>query len=125
MRRSTGQMLLFLLSVLGIGIAIYLTAEHYQTVPLICSNTGVIDCARVLSSRYSVVPGTTIPITIPGLLWCVVSAALAFAAWRVFPQKQSLLVAECLWMALGLISVLYLVYVEIVLLGTICAWCTA
>src|SRR6266568_8562706 len=125
MRRSAGQILLFLLSVLGIGIAIYLTAEHYQKVPLVCSNIGIVDCARVLSSRYSVVPGTTIPITIPGLLWCIVSAALAFSAWRIWPQKRIVLTAELLWMALGLLSVFYLIYVEIVLLSTICVWCTA
>src|SRR6266704_4610962 len=125
MRRSAGQILLFLLSVLGIGIAIYLTAEHYQKIPLVCSTSGIIDCARVLSSHYSVVPSTTIPITIPGLLWCIVSAALAFSAWRIWPQKRILLTAELLWMALGLLSVFYLVYVEIVLLSTICVWCTA
>ena len=124
-RRSGGQILLLLFSVLGIGIAIYLTAEHYQKIPLVCSTSGIIDCARVLSSHYSVVPSTTIPITIPGLLWCIVSAALAFSAWRIWPQKRIVLTAELLWMALGLLSVFYLVYVEIVLLSTICVWCTA
>src|SRR5260370_35040054 len=82
-RNFPGQALLFLLSLVGAGIAIYLTTVHYEHTPLICSASGVIDCARVLSSSYSVIPGTTVPITIPGLAWCVVSGALALLGWRV------------------------------------------
>jgi len=124
-RHSGGQIALLLLSLLGIGIAIYLTAVHYENVPLFCSTRGFIDCSRVLSSAYSVVPGTTIPITIPGLFWCGVGAVLALAGWRSDVQRRPLLIAEFAWTALGLLTVFYLVYVEIVQLHTICAWCTA
>lgn len=123
-RRSGGQIALLLLSILGIGVAIYLTAVHYENVPLVCSKIGFIDCARVLSSSYSVVPGTTIPITIPGLFWCAVGAALALAGWRSKWQRRPLLLAEFVWTALGMLTVFYLLYVEIVRLHTICAWCT-
>ena len=82
-QRSGGQLLLLLLSMIGAGIAVYLTAVHYEHTPLICLTNGLIDCARVLSSSYSLIPGTTVPITIPGLGWCVVSGALAFIGWRL------------------------------------------
>src|SRR6516165_762618 len=49
---------LLLLAVAGVGIAVYLTLEHFQKAPLFCSATGTVDCAPVLSSAYSVVPGT-------------------------------------------------------------------
>ena len=67
--RPMGQIVLLLLSVVGIGIAIYLTAVHYEHVPLVCSTRGFVNCAAVLSSAYSVVPGTSVPITVPGLAW--------------------------------------------------------
>ena len=127
-QRSGGQILILLLSLLGAGIAIYLTTVHYEHVPLICSTSGVIDCARVLSSSYSVIPGTTVPITIPGLGWCVVSGALAIVGWRLASSQRWLQLArmaQFLWSLVGMLTILYLVYVEIVRLHTICAWCTA
>ena len=124
MGRSRVQLLLLILSIVGIGIAIYLTAVHYENVPLICSSSGLVDCARVLSSSYSVVPGTTIPISVPGLLWCIVSGALAIAGLRLQPIPRWLRVGQFALSLSGILVVLYLVYVEIVRLHTICAWCT-
>jgi uncharacterized membrane protein len=123
-QRSGGQIALLALSIIGAAIAIYLTTVHYENVPLVCSTQGFIDCARVLASSYSVVPGTTIPITVPGLGWCIVSAVLALIGWRLWPERRSVRVAECVWSALGMITVFYLVYVELVRLHTLCAWCT-
>jgi len=123
-RHSRAQLLLLILSVIGIGIAIYLTAVHYENVPLICSASGLVDCARVLSSSYSVVPGTTIPIAVPGLAWCVISATLAITGLRLQPIPRWLRTAQFALSLSGMLIVLYLVYVEIVRLHTICAWCT-
>ena len=121
------QFLLLALSLLGVAIAIYLTSVHYENVPLVCSESGLINCARVISSAYSVVPGTALPITLPGFGWCVVSASLAIVG--LFAQtargKRRVRIAQFFWALSGLLVVLYLVYVEIVRLHTICAWCTA
>ena len=121
------QFLLLALSLLGIGITIYLTSVHYENVPLVCSESGLINCARVISSAYSVVPGTTLPITLPGFAWCVVSASLAIAALFATTEmwQRRIRIAQFVWALLGLLAVIYLVYVEIVRLHTICAWCTA
>lgn len=124
MRRFSGQLTLFILSLVGIVISLYLTSVHYENVPLVCTDSGFVDCARVLASRYSMVPGTTIPISIPGLFWFVVSGVLAFLAWRRWPEHRQLRLAELAWTILGLLTVFYLVYVEIVRLHTLCAWCT-
>src|SRR6266567_2263332 len=127
LQRSRSQALLLALSLLGVGIAIYLTSVHYENVPLVCSESGLINCARVISSAYSVVPGTTLPITIPGFGWCVVSASLAIAGLFVTTGlwQRRIRIAQFAWALSGLLIVLYLVYVEIVRLHTICAWCTA
>ena len=126
-QRSRSQALLLALSLSGVGIAIYLTSVHYENIPLVCSESGLINCARVISSSYSVVPGTSLPITIPGFGWCVVSAALAvaglFATTGLWQRR--IRIAQFAWASTGLLVVLYLVYVEIVRLHTICAWCTA
>ena len=121
------QFVLLVLSLLGVGIAIYLTAVHYENVPLVCSENGLVNCARVISSSYSVVPGTTVPITIPGFGWCIVSASLAIAG--LFSTtglwQRRIRIAQFVWALFGMLVVLYLVYAEIVRLRTICAWCTA
>src|SRR5579863_6258106 len=82
-QRSWEQLLLLVLSLVGVGIAVYLTTVHYENAPLLCSTHGLIDCSRVLSSPYSVIPGTSVPITVPGLAWCMVSAAFAIAGLRL------------------------------------------
>jgi uncharacterized membrane protein len=126
LQRSRSQVFLLILSLVGAGIAIYLTFVHYENAPLVCSESGLINCAHVLSSSYAVVPGTSLPITIPGLGWCLVSFVLAiFGLYAgAGPQQRRIYVAQFAWSLLGLLSVLYLVYVEIVRLRTICAWCT-
>lgn len=123
---SWSQLLLLLLSLVGAAIAIYLTTVHYENVPLLCSTSGLIDCSRVLSSHYSVVPGTSIPITVPGLAWSLVSAALAVAGLRQLrPQAlRRIHLAQFAWSLLAILTVLYLVYVELVVLHSVCAWCT-
>jgi len=125
LQRSGSQVVLLVLSLVGVGIAIYLTLVHYENAPLVCSDSGLINCARVLSSSYSVVPGTSVPITLPGLGWSVVSAALAAVALYGGPGRRWIRVTQFAWALLGMLTVLYLVYVEIVRLRTICAWCTA
>ena len=121
-RQSGRQWFVLALALVGAGIAIYLTTVHYEQVPLLCSSQGLVNCERVTSSSYSVVPGTTIPITIPGLLWFLVSAVLAVVAMR--QGKRWIRTTQLIWGALGILTVLYLVYVELVILHTICAWCT-
>src|SRR5438046_8059604 len=110
LQRSKSQALLLALSLLGVGIAIYLTSVHYENVPLVCSGSGLINCARVISSSYSVVPGTSLPITIPGFGWCVVSASLAIVGLFATTTKQRRIrIAQFIWALSGLFVVLYLV----------------
>ncbi len=127
LQRSGSQVVLLALSLLGVGIAIYLTFVHYDNTPLVCSESGLINCAQVLASSYALVPGTSLPITVPGLAWCGVSAALAMVGLYAGAglRRRWIHTAQFAWTLSGLLIVLYLVYVEIVRLHTICAWCTA
>ena len=100
----------------GLALSVYLSALHYQGVVPGCPTTGPINCDAVLSSRYAVVAGTSVPTSALGIAWFAVSTALWIAGWRR---------ATYAWSGIGLASVTVLVFMEIVLVGAICLWCTA
>ncbi len=107
----------------GVAISAYLTVAHYSGAALVCGRTAGIDCAAVTTSSYSLIPGTSIPISLAGLGWFAVSGAVAVAASRTDPPW--LRPAHLVWAAAGVIVVLYLVNAEIAAIGAICEWCTA
>ena len=111
------------LSLAAVGIASYLTYAHYvDPAALACPDTGVVNCALVTTSSWSVLLG--VPVAVVGLGWALVMTALTTPwAWR----------ADAAWVdrvrlagsAAGAALVLYLVYVELYRVGAICLWCTA
>ena len=109
-------MLAVLASLIGLAISIYLTVVHYSTVPLACPASAVVNCEQVLSSRYAVIGDSGLPTSAAGIVWFAVSAALA-----LLRRRRALLA----WSSIGLLTVLLLVYIEIVQLGAVCIWCTA
>jgi len=115
-------------AVAGVGISIYLTTIHYAHVAPACTVTGIINCSNVLKSHFSTVPGTSVPITIPGMIWFLVSGGLAMmglvSVWRGQDEPERLRLYQLVWAAGGMLFVLYLVYAEIVQLHNICEWCT-
>lgn len=125
LRRAGSQLALLVLALLGMADAIYLTLVHYDSqVSLICSDSGFVNCARVLSSRFAYVPGTSLPISLPGLGWALVVAVLALIGIFSSSDHRWLRFAQFFWTLLGLLTALYLVYAEIVQLHNLCAWCT-
>jgi hypothetical protein len=62
------------------------------------------------------------------MIWFIVSGGLALVAllaiWRNRREPTRLRGAHLLWGIMGMAFVLYLVYAEIVLLHTLCEWCT-
>jgi uncharacterized membrane protein len=108
----------------GLGVAAYLTTVHYAHVPLVCSTTGLVDCDDVLHSSYSVIPGTQVPITVPGMFWFLISGIMAVLAIRSGGPVW-VPAAHALWTVLGILTVIYLVAAELIGLHHICAWCTA
>jgi uncharacterized membrane protein len=128
-RTWPGLSAIVLMALVGLGVSMYLTVVHYDAkITLACTNNSFINCQDVTSSAWSVVPGTTIPITIPGMIWFLVSgglavwglAALARGAEEPARERLALLV----WSSPALAFVLYLVFVEIVDVRKLCEWCT-
>jgi uncharacterized membrane protein len=111
-------------SLLGLGVSTYLTVIHFAAIQAACTVSGMVNCERVLSSGYAVVAGSTLPTSAAGIVWFAVSGALAIA--QIAARGSRLVMrGQVVWSAVGLLTVLYLVFVEIVVLGAICLWCTA
>jgi uncharacterized membrane protein len=109
-------MLALLASLGGLAISGYLTVVHYSTIPLACPASAMVNCEQVLSSRFAVIWGSSVPTSAAGIVWFAVSAGLV-----LLRRRQALLA----WSSIGLLTALFLVYVEIVQLGAVCVWCTA
>ncbi len=109
------------LGVIGLLIAAYLTVLHYSTaVPLVCSQSGLVNCERVITSPQSVWLGA--PVAGVGFAWFVVTL---YWWLRSGPGAPPWLAGVRLgWAALGAVTVVYLVYVELVELRHLCLWCT-
>jgi uncharacterized membrane protein len=123
-RDGTRLAALALLGLAGLGVSAYLTVVHASLAPLACSASGVVDCERVLTSPFAEILGSGVPTSAAGLLWFATAVALVLVEWR-HPFSTLLARLHLAWVAAGMLTVLFLVYVEIVRLGTICAWCTA
>jgi uncharacterized membrane protein len=106
----------FVLALVGIGIAAYLTYVHYAGLEPICGG-GSHGCERVQSSSYARVGG--IPVALLGLVGYVAIAAALLA-----PGEQARLAAAALAMT-GFGFSAYLTYLELFVIDAICQWCVA
>ena len=95
---------------IGVIISLYLTYVHFHPAALYCSNRGIIDCATVLGSRFSMVFG--IPLSVYGVVWFL--GALAFSSARG-PARN-------IWAIGGIGGVAYSMAAMSVI-GKICIYC--
>ena len=114
----------WVLSLFALGVSIYLTIAHYDSsVTLVCSDKGLVNCAKVTSSSQSMVFGV-LPVAVLGLAFYVFMAAInSPLGWRLNRRDVK-------WLRLGSVIVgmgfvLYLIYAEVVQIGNICLWCTS
>ena len=110
-----------LLSLIGLGLSIYLTITHFAPQALVCTDTGVINCAKVTTSPQSYVFG--IPVAILGLATYTVLTALN-SPWAWHAKQRWVHVARFDLVVLSMCFVLWLIYAEVILIGSICLYCT-
>lgn len=112
-----------LASIVGLGIAGYLTYEHYTgSSSLTCSDKGIVNCLEVTTSTYSKVAG--VPVAVLGLIFFVVMLILQLPVMWNRPGSAIRRV-RMTWAVIGLFAVLYLLYTELFKIDAICLWCTA
>lgn len=121
--RTWVAVLTVLASLVGVGVSIYLTVVHYDAaVTITCPNTGIINCADVISGPYSSAFG--IPFAVLGLVYWTAMVVLCspwvWARPELLVHRFRLLVATS-----GLLVVPYLVWIEFDVKHHICLWCTS
>jgi uncharacterized membrane protein len=109
-----------LLCIIGLGISIYLTYEHYTgNKTLACSENGKVNCAKVTTSQWSHIAG--VPVAVFGLIFFVGMTVLCLPwLWRV----ATLDLLRVVGVIVGVGSALYLVWIELFKVDAICLWCT-
>jgi uncharacterized membrane protein len=112
----------FLLSLIGLGLSIYLTIGHFRGAQfLACSDSGVVNCAVVTTSAQSYFLG--IPVAVLGLINFVVMVVLTSPwAWRA--KNYWVHVARFVLVLAGMAFVLWLVSAELLIINHICLYCT-
>ncbi len=120
MQRTKTVWTIVVLTLVGLGISVYLTWYDFTTPVGVCPPiTSFLGCSAVLSSVYSRIGG--IPVAVFGLLWFLVAAYLGM---RVADDEKWLGILLG-WSLVGLAGILALVAIEIFLVGQICLFCTA
>ncbi len=110
------------LSVIGLGVATYLTVTHFDKHALACVSNATFSCEKVTTSPQSEILG--IPVAMLGLAFFVPMIALCLpAAWRTTHRWVHL--ARLLLSVTGVGMILYLIYAELFVIKAICLWCSS
>ena len=117
------QLTTFVLALAGLGVSIYLTIAHFTESSLAgCSESGLVNCTKVTTSPQSYVFG--IPVAVLGLAFFLFAAAIMSPwAWQASRREIHLLRLASLVVSIGF--VLYLIYAELFIIGSICLYCTS
>lgn len=109
---------LFILSLAGIGIAIYVLQGFLRQAPIVCLNSG---CEIVRKSPYSYLFG--IPVPGYGLMGYTVIAILAFLR-TLSPKFHKQLLPWIVGIASGGVAfVVWFTYMELFVIRGVCTWC--
>jgi uncharacterized membrane protein len=117
------QIATFLLSVAGLGVSIYLTVAHFTESQLAgCSESGLVNCTKVTTSPQSYVFG--IPVAVLGLAFFVFAIAI-MSPWAWQSARREIHILRLASVVVGIGFVLYLIYAELFIIGSICLYCTS
>jgi uncharacterized membrane protein len=107
------------LALAGLAIASYLLAVRVLGEAPACGP--VKGCETVAASEYATLFG--LPVALYGVGFSIVLAAACLAWWRR-AERRALYAAYGLGLA-GIIAVVYLTYLELVVIEAICLWCVS
>ncbi|HUB69058.1 MAG TPA: vitamin K epoxide reductase family protein [Acidimicrobiales bacterium] len=111
-----------LICALAVADSAWLTYAHFTSATvLICPTKGFINCGLVTESSYSHPFG--IPVAVAGLVWSVAMLALCTPwAWKAASPWVSR--ARIAGSVLGVLTVFYLLWAELIKLRHLCEYCT-
>ena len=111
----------WLLSLVGLGISIYLTLLHFNASLEFCPNTGVVSCAIVTTGPYS--SAFSIPFAFLGLAYFVAMAVLC-SPWVWGCPQLWVHQVRLAGSVTGVAMICYLIYIEAAIKHHLCLWCT-
>ena len=107
--------MLFAFLTIALADSIYLSSVEFSGVPLYCANSGIINCASVLSSKYAFIFG--VPLAYYALLWAIVAFALFFIKNKRIIQYRN-------WFYIIAIGAVIYSFSSMFALGEICEYCS-
>jgi uncharacterized membrane protein len=117
------QIATFVLALAGLGVSIYLTIAHFTESALAgCSESGLVNCTKVTTSPQSYVFG--IPVAVLGLAFFVF-AVVIMSPWAWRASRREIHLVRMASLVVGIGFVLYLIYAELFIIGSICLYCTS
>jgi uncharacterized membrane protein len=110
-----------LVSLIGLGLSSYLTAEHFSSSPsFACPESSTINCLKVTTSHWSHVG--PVPVAVLGLVFFATMATACLpVAWRIRPLDPFRVAGA----AIGVVAAVILVWIELFRVDAICLYCTA
>jgi len=116
MSPRTLRIMLTVLTVIGLGVASYLTYIHYEDIKPLC--TAGTSCIKVQSSVYSKLAG--VPVALIGLL-----GYIAILGSLLVPEGETSRLATMTFTLVGFGFSAYLTYRELFSIHAICEWCAS
>jgi uncharacterized membrane protein len=117
------QLTTFALALAGLGVSIYLTIAHFTESALLgCSESGLVNCTKVTTSPQSYV--FRIPVAVLGLAFYLFAVAI-MSPWAWQAARREIHLIRIASLVVGMGFVLYLLYAELFLIGSICLYCTS
>ena len=107
---------LIVLTVIGLGVASYLTYVHYAGIKPVCTAGG--SCAKVQTSVYSKLAG--VPVALIGLIGYV-----AILGSLLAPEGENARFATVALTVVGFGFSAYLTYRELFTIHAVCEWCAS
>ena len=136
-RKQRTPLIVFLLTVTGLLVSMYLTYHHNLAVNKPgyksgCSISQTIDCDAVNTSVYaeiSLAPlgfeSAKIPVSMLGMIFYVLLVALAFVRWKKGAEQGSAPLAYlCIFSGFGLLFSGTMAYLSLFVLKKLCPFCT-
>jgi len=120
-KRITLRGLQFLLVLVGLFIAGYLSYLKLAAAPAVCVEAGPFNCNVVLNSQYSELAG--VPIAYLGFsVYALIGLVMLLEGRLAFLELYGSLIIFGIGLFAWLFS-MWLVYVQFVLLEALCPWC--
>jgi uncharacterized membrane protein len=119
------QLVTFVLAIAGLAVSAYLTYLHFSQGHGFygCAENGLVNCEKVTTSAQSYVFG--IPVALLGLLFYALGAVPLMSPWAWRASRREIHLARLAAIVVGVGFVLYLLYCELFIIGSICLYCTS